>query len=177
MHMISKERSYEEWFDATFVEHYDAVYRYLDRRITNGAEDLTAEVFTVAWRKRHVVPEPPLPWLYGVAANIVKTQLRSRANAAKLTRKIHAQPATTAADPSSIVEDQMTGDGAMARLAQELKAKDLELLRLWAWEQLEPREIAEVLGIRAGTVRSRLSRIRQRAAKILAEPTQPSIAL
>ena len=39
---------------------------------------------------------------------------------------------------------------------------DRELLELTAWEGLEPREVAAVLGIPARTVRTRLSRARAR---------------
>ncbi|GAA0620264.1 sigma-70 family RNA polymerase sigma factor [Kribbella sandramycini] len=45
---------------------------------------------------------------------------------------------------------------------RELPAVERELLLLVAWEQLSPTEAAEVLGIPAGTARSRLHRARQR---------------
>jgi len=48
------------------------------RRHTNrdDAEDVVAETFHVAWRRRDVVPEEPLPWLLGVAHNVLRSQWR-----------------------------------------------------------------------------------------------------
>ena len=48
----------EAWFDAVFREHARSVYRYVARRAArDDADDLTADVLTVAWRRRDEVPE------------------------------------------------------------------------------------------------------------------------
>ena len=51
---------------------------------------------------------------------------------------------------------------ARAEALEELPEADRELLRLWAWEQLPPRELAVVLGVSANAVSIRLHRARQR---------------
>ncbi|MGH8946958.1 MAG: RNA polymerase sigma factor, partial [Acidimicrobiia bacterium] len=50
---------------------------------------------------------------------------------------------------------------------QGLSAADQEMLRLWAWEQLEPREIAVVLGLTPNAATLRLSRARKKLAEVL----------
>jgi RNA polymerase sigma-70 factor (ECF subfamily) len=54
---------------------------------------------------------------------------------------------------------------ALARLGE----LDREVLSLTVWEELEPREIAEVLGVSAAAVRTRLSRARARLRDLLGD--------
>jgi DNA-directed RNA polymerase specialized sigma24 family protein len=42
----------------------------------DDAEDVVAETFHVAWRRRDVVPDEPLPWI-GVAHNVLRAQWRA----------------------------------------------------------------------------------------------------
>ena len=68
-------------FDPLFEDHYQAIYHYCLRRVgTPDAEDATAEVFAVAWRRLHDLPEGEATraWLYGVAYRVVGNQYRSR---------------------------------------------------------------------------------------------------
>jgi RNA polymerase sigma-70 factor, ECF subfamily len=67
--MLTIATSHEERFRAAYGRHAGAVWRYLARRLGDDdlAEDLTAEVFLVAWRRRGDAPTDSLPWLYGVA--------------------------------------------------------------------------------------------------------------
>ncbi|MFB9767632.1 sigma factor-like helix-turn-helix DNA-binding protein, partial [Nocardioides kongjuensis] len=50
---------------------------------------------------------------------------------------------------------------------KRLSARDEEVLQLHLWEGLEPREIADVLGVPAAVVRPRLSRARSRLRDLL----------
>ena len=57
------------WFTGLVREHSTAVVRYFARRgPRQDAEDLAAEVFATAWRRRDDIPsEAELPWLYRTA--------------------------------------------------------------------------------------------------------------
>jgi DNA-directed RNA polymerase specialized sigma24 family protein len=57
-------------FEALYAAHRDDIWRYLRRRAASEPEDLTTEVFLVAWRRRAELPDAPLPWLYGVARKV-----------------------------------------------------------------------------------------------------------
>jgi DNA-directed RNA polymerase specialized sigma subunit, sigma24 homolog len=59
-------------FAAVFDQHYDAVHRYLARRVGSDlADDLAAETFTTAFdaRRRYTLPIRTRPWLVGIATN------------------------------------------------------------------------------------------------------------
>ena len=84
-----------EDFRRLYNRYYDAVLAYFLRRGGHAnAQDLTAEVFLVAWRRRDVVPrgEETILWLYGVAANVAAHQRRSVARGARLETRLRAVP-------------------------------------------------------------------------------------
>ena len=71
------------------------------------------------------------------------------------------------------VAENVDGDPDLAWALAQLPADDVELARLWAWEQLEPREITLVLGISANTASARLSRLRRRLKELLESRHDP----
>ncbi len=57
-------------FEALAAEVVEPVRRFLARRTDpDTAEDVLAETLLVCWRRLDQVPEPALPWVYGVARN------------------------------------------------------------------------------------------------------------
>ena len=148
-------------FDPLFEDHYQAVYRYCLRRVgTSDAEDATADVFAVAWRRLHDLPEGEATraWLYGVAYRVVGNQYRSRQRRHRLSARLQSQdaggfPADTAADHEVEV---------LYEAFDSLSGGDQELLRLSSWEGLTRAEIAQVLGIKENAVDQRLHRARSR---------------
>ncbi|MEU8828768.1 sigma-70 family RNA polymerase sigma factor [Streptomyces sp. NPDC048636] len=156
--------STDEAFDAAYRQHYWAVSRFVARRLgdqTADVEEVVAEVFAVAWRRRGELPEPPLPWLYGVArhclANTVRGRGRYRRLLARLghhemTRGQRTVPSPDAERPGSWVLE------AMARLGEA----DQEVLRLTAWEELSVDELSTVLGCGRSAAAMRLHRARRR---------------
>jgi RNA polymerase sigma factor (sigma-70 family) len=113
-------------------------------------------VFTVAWRRLDRVPAEPqaLPWLYGVARKVVSNQERSTNRRARLRSRLEGSaPASDPPDPQRM---------DIAAALRRLGASDRELLRLAAWEDLEPAEIARTLGCSANAVTVRLHRARKR---------------
>jgi RNA polymerase sigma-70 factor (ECF subfamily) len=146
----------EERFRALFTRHYPAVYRYAGRRLgREEAADAAAEAFTVAWRKiAHLPPEPEtLPWLYGVARRVVANAERGRRRRERLLARAAGDTAEAAppADPA----------GVLAALSG-LRPDDREVLRLAAWEGLDPREMGLVLGCSPNAAAIRLHRARRR---------------
>ena len=145
----------EETFRGLFAQHYGTVYGYCVRRIgRDDAADATSDVFAVAWRKIRRLPGEPetLPWLYGVARNVVANHRRSQARRTRLDARMatHADHTWT---------DQPAGLGAV--LAQ-VSDDDREVLMLVAWEGLGPRELGRALGCSANAATVRLSRARTR---------------
>jgi RNA polymerase sigma-70 factor (ECF subfamily) len=139
------------------------VRRYLYRRTDpDTAEDVLGDVFVVCWRRREQIPAEPLPWTYVVARNCLANALRQARRRDRLARRI------AAVDPLPVVEPPEPDAGVLAALGR-LRAADAELLRLWAWEDLGPTQLAELLGISPNAASIRLHRARQRLREVLAE--------
>ncbi len=154
-----------DWLTQLYEQYSDDVFRYAARRLASreDAEDVLVEVYTVAWRRRTVVPEPALPWLYRTAANAIAHTIRGDGRRGRLHARL------TAVTPLH-TEDQIPDPDLASALAR-LAPGDAEILRLWAWEGLEPQEIAEVLDTSPGTARTRLSRAKARL-RTHYEPTE-----
>jgi RNA polymerase sigma factor (sigma-70 family) len=152
-------------FRALFEAHHAAVRRFAYHRTIQGADadDLVAEVFVVAWRRRDDVPDDALPWLLAVAGNVWRNQVRS---ARRYSAALATLPPPESAPPPPEPDDR----GARLRRALDgLSGDDQEVLRLVAWDGLTPKQVAAVLGCPDGTVRARLHRARKRLADRLAE--------
>ena len=153
----------DERFRAIFAAHYPPVAAYTARRLGRSeGMDAAAEVFTVAWRRLARVPDEPatLPWLYGVARNVVRNAERSRRRRDRLAVRVASTADAT--DTTGPEPD----DEVMAALAA-LRPDDQEILRLHAWEDLGPAEIAVVLSISNRAASMRLHRARNRLAAAL----------
>lgn len=159
---------FEEWVD----ECLPLIHRYFRRRASaNDCDDLTSEVFAIAWRRREDVPaEAVLPWLYRTAGFVLANHRRARADvvagdAAEVlaldTRAVEADPADAAIDAAGLREAWL-----------QLSDRDREVLLLAAWEGLNGRELAEALGISVGGAGAAL--FRARAALEAALPRERS---
>jgi RNA polymerase sigma-70 factor (ECF subfamily) len=152
-------------FADLYSRHRDDVWRYFRRRMPDAAEDLTTEVFVVAWRRRADVPPEPLPWLYGVARRVLANHLRGEGRRDALVRRAVEHAGALATDPAELV-------GARAELVRAFAAlndADRELVLLVAWEGLTLAEAASALGCRSNTAAVRLHRARRRLRAALDE--------
>jgi RNA polymerase sigma factor (sigma-70 family) len=151
-------------FEDAFREHFAPVYRFIARRVgTDPAEDLAAEVFATAYRRRAVYD--PLrgslrSWLFGIAANLLREHWRDELQLLDLDARLAPGSAGPGADdPDSRVVAAALAPriaGALAALSPQQR----EVLMLHAWADLSHQEIAAALGIANGTARSRLARAR-----------------
>jgi RNA polymerase sigma-70 factor (ECF subfamily) len=138
----------------------DPLARYLARRAApDSVEDLFAEIMTIAWRRIRDVPDgDELPWLYGVARRVLANHRRASGRLGRLLERIAL--VERGVDPGWPPEP--SGDPALAAALARLSAADAEVLRLWAWEELAPREIARVLDITPNAASIRLHRAKGR---------------
>ena len=156
----------EEAFGLLFDRHGDAIYNYCFRRIGNWAtaEDLLSIVFLEAWqqRKRDLPGDKILPWLYGIATNVVRNSRRSERRFGAALRRVPVVEATLDFSASSDARiDAERRIGPAIQLLGKLKRLDREVLVLCDVMELSYEDAAFALGIPLGTVRSRLSRARQ----------------
>ena len=162
-----------ERFEHVAAAVYEPLQRYLGRRATpDDAADVLADTLLTVWRRLDDVPaDDPLPWCYGVARRALANHRRGAQRRLRLVDRIRTRPVATSPDPAESIEHS---DPALSKALAELSLEDQELVRLWAWEQLEPREIAVALGLSANAVSLRLSRARKKlAAAMTASRPEP----
>jgi RNA polymerase sigma factor (sigma-70 family) len=158
-------------FGVLFERHARAVYNYLFRRTADWAlaEDLTSVVFLEAWRRRTDVRlqrELALPWLLGVATNVLRNRRRSqRRHRAALERLPREHAHDFAEEASGRLDDERQMRTVLRAIAK-LPRRERDVLALCAWAELSYEEAAVALGVPVGTVRSRLSRARARIREL-----------
>lgn len=146
----------DAWFEVLFQEHARAVHRYLLRRgAGDDAEDLAADVLTVAWRRRTEVPDGmELAWLYRTAGFVL-------ANHRRKGRPVPVAELPDEPDPSDPAVHAVRDEQVREALAR-LSARDRQVLLLTAWEGLSGADLALVLGVSRGGADAALSRARAR---------------
>jgi RNA polymerase sigma-70 factor (ECF subfamily) len=169
--VVSLDAERRQRFEAIAAEVYDPLQRYIRRRVSvDDAGDLFSDVLLVIWRRVDDVPgDTPLPWVYAVARRVISNHRRSTQRRLHLVQRLQSEPTPTMIlDPA-----ESLADPELARAISALPAHDQEVLRLWAWEQMEPREIAAVLGSTANAVSLRLSRARKKLGDELTRQDPP----
>ena len=151
-------------FDRIFADYFEQVSRYCHRRLPpQDANDATAEVFVVAWKKIEDVPngEHVLPWLYGVARHEVHRSRRGFRRRNALQVKLRGQATPSDPGPELLVVRNAEQQRLVAALAR-LKPQDQEVLRLRAYEHLSLSEIAVVLDCSVPAAKQRSARAMKR---------------
>lgn len=161
-------------FEAVAAAVHEPLQRYLRRRASaEDAGDVLAESLLTVWRRLDDVPvDDPLPWCYGVARRSLANHRRADGRRRRLTERVitHRLPGDELAhgDPQQRIERI---DPALDAAIRTLTLAEQEIIRLWAWEQLEPREIAIVLDQTPNAVSVALSRARRKLAQQLTSST------
>lgn len=145
-------------FERLYRDTARDVFAYVRRRTARDAEDLVAETYAVAWRRRADLPPPMLrrAWLFGVARRLLAADARRRARDGDLGRELGQEHA--GAPPGERTA------AVVAAALDRLPPAEAEILRLVGWEGLTPAELAVALGVRPGTARVRLHRARRSLA-------------
>jgi RNA polymerase sigma-70 factor (ECF subfamily) len=161
-------RDSQDSFEAFYRRYFNRVVAYALRRADRDrALEATAEAFVVAWRRYGELPTDPLPWLLGVARNLLARGYRTEQRHSALVDRLAEGPPPTGRDPADAVTGAHTIRAALARLADT----DRELLMLLAWDGLTPKQAAASLGCTLATVNVRLHRARRRLTRELERDT------
>jgi RNA polymerase sigma-70 factor (ECF subfamily) len=140
-------------FVALYEDSYGAIHAYAARRAgSEAADEIAAETFLVAWRRFDALPAEPLPWLYGVARNVVlrdhADRGRQRQLRAALEREQHWSPLGSGDG----------GDLGLWEAWEQLSAADREVLALVAWAAVGRRRGLRARLLSAGLLRASVSR-------------------
>jgi RNA polymerase sigma-70 factor (ECF subfamily) len=145
-------------FEVVARELVEPLRRFLVRRTDAAtADDVLGDTLLVLWRRYDDLPDEVLPYAYGVARNCLANAERGARRQGRLAGRIATlDPPREAVAPAD--------DGRLGEALAALPTDDADLLRLWAWEQLTPSEIATVLEITPNAVSIRLHRARKKLA-------------
>ncbi|MEJ7704402.1 MAG: sigma-70 family RNA polymerase sigma factor [Geodermatophilaceae bacterium] len=154
---LERRRRFEDFVEAVYVPRQ----RYVGRRIhVSSAEDVLGDVLLVLWRRCDDIPaDGTLAWSYAVARRCLANHRRGTQRRSRLLTRLAELPVSTGPE---------CPDPRLLEALHSLSEGDRELLRLWAWEQLPPREIAVVLDISPNAASIRLHRARGRLRDHLA---------
>jgi RNA polymerase sigma-70 factor (ECF subfamily) len=142
-------------FAALYAAQQPRVLGYVHRRVGNlaQAEDVTAEVFRIAWEKTgEDVPSPG--WLFVTARYVVANQRRSGLRAADLHRQVAEELGRR-----PVTGDDPVGERVLEAL-DRLPADQRELLQATYWDGLTAAECAALFGVSTPAVWTRLHRAR-----------------
>jgi len=157
-------------FEELARELIDPLRRFLARRTDPAtADDVLSDTLLVCWRRQDDVPDNALPWAYGVARNCLANAQRGERRHLRLAAKI-----SVVAPPDQATRAPDAADDVLLEAMAALRPEDAELLRLWAWEQLTPAEIATVLEVSPNAASIRLHRAREKLRDELRKIQQES---
>ncbi|MCM3656137.1 sigma-70 family RNA polymerase sigma factor [Agromyces mediolanus] len=147
------------WFEGVVREHAGALVRYFARRgPRQDAEDLAADVFATAWRRRADVPrDAVLPWLYRTAGFTLANHRRKLVDL-----PVETVPERGAGPVSEDPELSLLFDAELRGVLESVGERERRILLLHAWEGLDGEELAAVLGISRSGADAALSRARKR---------------
>ncbi|WP_310163095.1 RNA polymerase sigma factor [Arthrobacter sp. BE255] len=160
-------------FAELFVLHRDRVFGHSLRlvRSSHEAEDITAMVFLEAWRCRssvRLVNESIIGWLLVTTTNVARNRIRSSLRYEQLIRKLpRAEMAPDLGDSVADAVDQDRRSQLLHRAYRSLGRKDQEIIVLCVLEEMSTTDVSRLLRIPPGTVKSRLSRAKQKLAQVL----------
>jgi DNA-directed RNA polymerase specialized sigma24 family protein len=95
-------------FEGWFREHHLAVRRFAYRRVSDDVvDDVVAETFLTAWRRRDELVGDPLPWLLAVARRVCANHLRSRGRRVALLGRLAQERGNPSAAEPPLADGQL----------------------------------------------------------------------
>ncbi len=153
--LVARARSDPLAFGILYRRHHRIIWAYLVRRTGRAADadDLVADVFLLALERIHRFQPRGVPfvhWLYGIATRLANRHIERASRRGSV-------PPRECSEPS----DKLARDESWWRVRaalDSLPADRQAVVVLHYLEGLTHRQIALALGVREGTIRSRLAR-------------------
>ncbi len=142
-------------------DHSPAIGNYIRRRLypltLADLDDLVEETLLVVWRRIDSVPdEAELPWMIGVARNVLRNARRSQYRRTNFESSLPLTPN----EPSA--EDLVIADVGVRDALIALNDDDREVLMLNAWDGLDTHALGIALSITTNAAAVRLTRAQAR---------------
>lgn len=158
-------------FELIFDRHFVAVHRYLHRRTRRDlADELAAETFALAFARREKcrASESVLPWLYGIATNLLHRHRRAERRQLRAYSRSGVDRWVAYEDEAAARVDGSALDARLAGALAAMRPRERDALLLYALADLSYEEIALALDVPVGTIRTWLHRARATAQRELA---------
>jgi len=166
--LIERSGHEPELFGAIFDRHFDVIVRFCVRRLGRARGEVVAgDVFRWAFENRlRFLPshDDARPWLFGIANNLVREALRSVGRQGLAYDRWLRQEEDDKEELDTHVAASIDAEHDLFAVAAALElqpTEDVETMLRFAWEGLSYAQVGEALSIPVGTVRSRISRVRQ----------------
>ncbi|MGB8178875.1 MAG: sigma-70 family RNA polymerase sigma factor [Acidimicrobiales bacterium] len=158
----------EDRFARLVHEHSGAVGNYLRRRLyplsPSDLDDLVEETMIVVWRRIDSVPtDAELPWMLGVARNVLRNARRAKNRRSAVESRLAPAPDDASA------EEHVIADESMRHALASLPDDDREILLLNAWDGLDTHALGVYFVISTNAAAVRLSRAQHRFRELLNE--------
>ena len=153
-------------FGVLYDRHVAQLFSWARARVGDHAADLTAEVFARAWLRRRSFRDEAggsaLPWLYGIAQNVLHDSLRKRRVEERARARLDL-PRPVVSDPEyEAIEGRLSLPDAALRAIRELPDAERELLELRIVQERSYLDIADRLRCTPQAARLRVSRMLRR---------------
>jgi RNA polymerase sigma-70 factor (ECF subfamily) len=158
---------------AALIDRYRGpLYAFLWRRAGDGADDLFQESWIRVSRARDRFDRSRRfsTWLFQIANNLCRDRWRRLDARRRAFEALHAEARATGRDSAAAPE--LPPERALIRRLDALPDRLREVLVLRHYHELGEAEIAEVLGIPRGTVKSRLHAAVRAARALLEEESR-----
>lgn len=155
-------------FSELYARHVEAVFRWFRKRLDWAASDLTAETFARAWLSRGRFRDErngsALPWLLGIAANVLADTVRRDRIETRARERLGLPTDLASEDGYSAVDERLSPRVALERALGSLSDHEREALELRVVDELPYPQVARRLAIRPAAARLRVSRALRRLA-------------
>ncbi len=157
----------EKAFNVLFARYADAVQAFFSRRLNGDEElaaDLTQDIFLVLWSKSQMYTQGQSlrPWLFTIAYNRLRDHYKSVDYQLLYAEEALQTGEEAAEDMTSLRMDERRFDEVLRQVLAQLTKAEQVLFDLRFWEELSVAEIAEVVGVPDGTIKSRLYALTQK---------------
>ncbi len=153
----------EQEFNDIFRSYLSETSRFIARRTkSEDVEDLAADLFALAWQKRDSIPKGmELPWLYKSARYLISNHNRKQQGRATILAALQEPQSAPSAESIALADIEL------AAAWRALNPKEQEILSLWAFEGLEPKQLAIALEKSENACAIALSRAKSKLSKLL----------
>ncbi|MBN2530019.1 MAG: sigma-70 family RNA polymerase sigma factor [Deltaproteobacteria bacterium] len=161
--------------DILFTEHAPFLGRVIERISGRGphVDDILQETFIVAYKKRHKFDASkslPRTWLYGIAVKLCLGHERGKRRFNLFYNRFSSEITESPRRPDDLMEQESL-TRTVRNAIEKMPMKQREVFVLFELEEMDGRQISELLNIPEGTVWTRLLHGRKHFKKQIARIT------